>query len=180
MAVNAWEDPGVHLGSLIPQRHFFLDTAWSPVEVEREIGAVIDPSATYRDRPWRGSRSIAGFWMTQRAHRSRAEARIIASGRVGPTAAGSRVAMTVRLPFMVSLFIGIYLGGVALGGIAAIVVAIAQRRIEALVFWIIPAGQWTAARIMIGARFVEETRRAEEFLRRLFPPPPPPKMGPFR
>jgi len=115
MAVNAWEDPGVHLGSLIPQRHFFLDTAWSPVEVEREIGAVIDPSATYRDRPWRGSRSIAGFWMTQRAHRSRAEARIIASGRVGPTAAGSRVAMTVRLPFMVSLFIGIYLGGVALG-----------------------------------------------------------------
>jgi hypothetical protein len=88
--------------------------------------------------------------------------------------------MTVRLPVSALLLMGVWLGGVVLGGAASIAVAVAQRRVEALIFWLIPAGQWAVAGLMTRARFVREARNAEDFLRRLFPPPPPPKMGPFR
>jgi hypothetical protein len=146
----------VHVGLLLPWRRLVLETAWSPVEAKREI------------RMW------------QRARLSARDAALVVSGAVRPSGVGSRVVMTVRLPVPALLFMGVWLGGVVLGGAASIAVALAQRRLEALIFWLIPAGQWAVAGLMTRARFVREARKAEDFLRRLFPPPPPPKMGPFR
>jgi hypothetical protein len=170
----------MRIGLLLPWRRLVVDTAWSPVEAKEEIPAILDGPDASRHVAWRGSQGIDGFRMWQGARRSTRDAALVVSGAVRPTEAGSRVAMTVRLPVPVLLFMGAWLGGVLVGGVASIAVAVAQRRIEALIFWLVPAGQWVVASLMMRTKFVREARELERFLRGLFPPCPPPNMGPFR
>jgi hypothetical protein len=167
------------LRSLLPWRRFTLDTAWSPTDLERELGFLLDrPSAQagHAADAWYGSRRREGFLITRRSpHRSRPLV-VMASGRVKPTPTGSRVVVTLRLPVPAALFLAIGVPLFVLLSAAVSVAALVRHEGIVLLIWTMPFGIWSG----IVRPFLSEAHGAEEFLRKFFPPPPSPAAGPFR
>jgi hypothetical protein len=176
------------LRSLLPWRRFTLDTAWSPADLERELGFLLDrPSAlgddTATERPrlaqaavdtWYGSRRPEGFRIARRTpHRS---LQPVASGKVHPTPTGSHVVVTVRLPVAATIFLAIGVPLLALLSVAVSVAALVRHDGIVLLIWTMPFSIWAG----IVRPFLMEAHRTEEFLREFFPPPSPQSAGPFR
>jgi hypothetical protein len=161
-------------GSLLPWRRFSLDTAWSPTDVERELGFLLDASHAHdNDFAVNGSRWLGGFRMSPRGPAGNS---IIMSGRVRPTSLGSRVVVNLRLPLRATLLLALTVPLLTLLSAAVSIAALVRHEGIVLLIWTMPFAIWGG----IVRPFLVEARKAEECLRKFFPPPRPPTAGPFR
>jgi hypothetical protein len=159
------------LRSAFPWRRFELDSAWSPADVERELqrGAPFTGEATVR---WDGPPDRRRFRLTRRT----ARAIVRASALVHPTAFGSHLTVTLRLPVL--SFVGLFVVGPLVAALAVLVAVLAllEGEARALLLWFIWIAVWPRAL----RPFLAEARALEADLRQWVPPPPPPTLGPFR
>jgi hypothetical protein len=166
------------LRSLLPWRRLTVETAWSPADVEREIGFLVDqpPCDSDEHGAWCGTRWLGGFRIARRVPPISGRTVVIASGSVRSEQSGSRVLVTIRLPVPVALFLAAGISSLTLLSAAVSAAAIVRDDGVALLVWTMPLVMWPG----IVRPFLSEAHGAEDFLRKFFPPPAPPSLGPFR
>jgi hypothetical protein len=101
---------------------------------------------------------------------------IILSGRLQPTATGSRVVVTTRLSLPAMLFLLVAVPLLAVLFLAVTVLALVRDEGIVLLIWTAPFAMWGG----VVRPFQSEARKIEDGLRKLFPPPASPHAGPFR
>jgi hypothetical protein len=163
--------------ALLPWRRLSLDTAWSPADVERELGFLLTgPQEQEDDVAWNGSRWPGGFRLTLRAAPGSRRPRVIASGTVQPMPTGSHILMTIRLPVAITSALLLAIPILVLLSAAVSVAALVRNEGVALLVWTLPLVLWPA----MARTFLSEVNSAAAFLRKFFPLPAPLGAGPFR
>jgi hypothetical protein len=157
---------------VLPWRRFTLETGWTPSDVERELGRLLDGSRATDGTPWHGWRSGRGFEF----RRAIGTGAVVVAGKVDPAPNGSRVAIVMRPPTRELLVFFVLVPLLALLSLAASAAALVRREGFVLLVWFAPLlmGRHVLHRFLLGAH------AAEGELRRIFPPVAPPHVGPFR
>jgi hypothetical protein len=168
---------GTPFSALLPWRRFHIDTAWSPADVERELGFLLDGKQGQNGNvEWGGSRWGSGFRLTRRASAGSRWTAVSAFGRVHAMPTGSRVLLRMRLPLATTVLLGIGVPILTLLSVAVSAAALVRNEGIVLLVWTVPLVLWPG----LVRPFVSETNAASAFLREFFPPPNPPSAGPFR
>jgi hypothetical protein len=162
------------LRSLLPWRRFDVDTAWSPTEVDRELGILLE-SSRWQDMALHGARWLGGFRMVLDGLTVFRRA-VILSGRVQPKPTGSHVVVTIRFPMPAMVFLVVTIPLLAGLSLAVSLAALVRHEAIVLLIWTAPFAMWSG----MLRPFQSEARKAEHLFRKLLPPPVLSDTGPFR
>lgn len=158
---------------LWPYRRFVMETTSTPRAAERLLSAVVSSDASPTGRhEWLGTVSGGGFEIKRRIDYRNTFLPVI-EGQFLPAPVGARVAVTMRMHPSAVAFISVWLGITTLfsacWAFAGAPAMFASGHVaEAILSLLMPLFGVQ----MVARGFVPEARRAERFMREVFPPAP--------
>ena len=156
--------------SVLPYRQFELLSPLSAGDATTTLANAVEAKRWFRwgwgasECPFEGTVTDSTFEI-QRIISYRNSFLPLIRGTIAAEPPGSRISITMRLNAFVLVFMVVWLGGVAAGGVA-IAIGVLTGRVE-IVFLFIPVGMFLFGGLLTAGAFAFEARKAEQAITNL-------------
>lgn len=157
--------------NLYPKDTFEVDTTMPATEIVSALDAEVEPPKWFRwqsssGKKFRGKFSIDGFKIMRIINYRNSFLPVI-KGTVNPTMSGSRISVTMRLHWLVAIFMLFWFGGVSTG-LVTFLVAEVSGKTEPLPMLLVPLGMLLFGIVLTYGCFWWEAKKTKPMIIKMF------------